>query len=566
MKYQINTIPQIYRNVRRWTEIISVLSKFGLADWISRLNVEFVKDSLKSSGGEALARLSHESRVRLAMTRLGPTFIKVGQILSTRADVIGLELASELEQLQSDLPADPFDEVKTTVETELGRPLSELFNSFSETPIASASIGQVHSATLHDGTEVVVKVQHSDIEKTIENDLEIMSGVAQLAERIEDWKVLRPKMLVAELSRTMLRELDFQREKRSLVQFHDRFHSDPTIKIPQVYPEFCTSRVLTMERIEGTKLSKVEQLRNRGIDLEAIARRGANAYLTMIFDDGFFHADPHPGNLLVCQDESLAILDFGMVGRISERIREDIEEMLLSIVNNDVESLTAIIIRVGSIPPTLDEAELSRDVADFVGQYTTQSISKLDLSSALHDMTTMIRRHRIFLPGEAALLIKVLMTLEGTARLIWPDISVMEVMKPLQRKMILKRLSPARQYRKLRRMTSQFERVAEVVPQRLVSILDQMQKGKFDVHLDHRRLGPSVNRMVVGMITSALFLGSSWILSSEVPPLLFPEQPFFGIHRLSMIGLFGIIVSSFLAMRLIWAIRKSGNLDQKERD
>ena len=284
----------------------------------------------------------------------------------------------------------------------------------------------------------------------------------------------------------------------------------------------------------------------------------------MVFEEGYFHADPHPGNLLVQADGSLAILDFGMVGRISERLREDIEEMLLAIVNNDVLMLSTIIKRVGAIPPNLDEATLSRDIADFVGQYSTQSISQFDLSSALNDMTQMIRQHQIILPGEAALLIKVLMTLEGTARNIWPEISLMEIMVPVHRKLIVRRLSPARQYRKFRRIASQFEHIAEFVPQRIANILEQMQSGKFDVHLDHRRLGASVNRLVLGLLTSALFLGSSLMLSYKVAPLLFATDAFIGLKELSVFGLFGVIVSSLLGFRLLWAIRKSGNLDQQE--
>jgi ubiquinone biosynthesis protein len=566
MKHPINTIPQIYRNVRRWTEIISVLSKYGLADWISRLNIEFAKDHFRTPDGEALARQSHETRLRLAMTVLGPTFIKLGQLLSTRPDVIGMALATELTKLQADVPADPFAEVKETVEEQLGRPLEQMFSEFSEEPIASASIGQAHRATLRNGSQVIVKVQHSGIAKVIENDLDILAGVAQLADKIDDFKPFRPKLLVEEMSRTMLRELDFGREHANLLQFHGRYATDPKVSIPKPFSEFCSSKVLTMEYIAGTKLSLLEDLKRQGVDLPATARVGADTYLRMIFEEGFFHADPHPGNLLVKADGSLAILDFGMVGRISESLREDIEEMLLAIVNNDVPMLTSIIRRVGAAPTKLDEKALARDIADIVGQYSTQSLSHFQLSSALNDMTQMIRNHRILLPGEAALLIKVLMTLEGTARTIWPDISLMEIMVPVHRKLVLRRLSPARQYRKVRRITAQLEHLGEHVPQRISSILEQMQTGKFDVHLDHRRLGPSVNRLVLGLLTSALFVGSALMLSFKVSPLLFPGKALLGMQDLSLFGLFGVMISSLMGFRLAWAIRKSGNLDEKENE
>jgi ubiquinone biosynthesis protein len=564
MKNSIQSIPQIYRNVRRWTEIISVLSKYGLADWISRLNIDFVKDHLKSPDGEALARQSHETRMRLAMTELGPTYMKLGQLLSTRPDVIGWPLANELQSLQSQTPADNYESVKGKIESELKKPIHELFPHFEETPLASASIGQVHFARLATGEPVVVKVQHRDIKKRIEDDLEILIGVAQLAEKIEDFRHTRPVRLAEEMARTMRRELDFRRELRNLMQFHHKYEKHAKIRIPRPYPDLCSASVLTMEFISGTPLSDIDSLRDQDVDLHEIARCGADAYLRMIFEMGFFHADPHPGNILICPDQRIAILDFGMVGRISEKLREDIEEMLLAIVNNDVTTLVSIIRRVGEVPSTLDELALSRDVADFVGQYSTQSIKHFDLSSALNDMTRMIQQHHISLPSEAALLIKVLVTLEGSARIISPEISLMEVMVPLHRGLVLRRFSPLRQMKKMQKIGAQLEQFAETAPQRINNIIEQLQTGKFDIHLDHRRLGPSVNRLVLGIMTSAMFLGSSWMLSNKVAPLLFPGDPWFGIKDLSVIGLGGMLFSLMTGARLVWAIRKSGNLDRGE--
>lgn len=541
-----------------------MLSKYGLADWISRLNIEFAKDHFMAPDGEALARQSPESRIRSAMTMMGPTFIKIGQILSTRADLIGLELAKEFQKLQSDVPADPYEEIKETVEKELGQDLDSVFSYFSEEPIASASIGQVHRAELITGEAVVVKVQHTRVKKIVEVDLEIIVGLAQLAERLDDFKPYQPTVLAKEMSRTMKRELDFQREHRNLMQFHKLYENNPRVTIPKPYSKLCTERVLVMEFVAGCKLSDAAKLERMNVDLDSLARLGADTYLRMIFVDGFFHADPHPGNMLVCDDHALAILDFGMVGRISERLREDIEEMLLAIVNNDVAMMTSIIRRVGSVPAKLDEATLSRDVADFLGQYSTQAMGNFDLSRAINDMMSMIRSHKITLPNEAAMLFKVLTTLEGTSRAISSDINLMEVMQPLHRKLILKRLSPGRQFRKMRRISIQLEQLAESAPRGISNIIDQLQTGKFDIHLDHRRLGPSINRLVLGMLTSALFLGSSLMLSYKVPPVLFPVGTYAGFHEISIIGLFGILASLLLGMRLVWAIRKSGNLDKPD--
>lgn len=560
---RISSLPHLFRNVKRWSEILSVLSKYGLADWLSGSNIDFIKDRLKHRGGEALARLTREARIRLTLIELGPTFIKLGQLLSTRPDVVGNKLADELRQLQIAVPADPPPVVRKLVETELGEPIESLFAEFELTPVASASIGQVHRAVLHSGEKVVVKVQHAQIEAKVNEDLEVLHGLALLAEHIPDLVPYRPTASVAEMARTLRRELDFGREERNLQQFAQLFRNDPTIKIPRGITELSTPRVLTMERIDGVSIADTGELIALGYDLEEVARRGARLYMEMIFVHGYYHADPHPGNILVLPGNVIGLLDFGMVGRLEERLREDIEEMLLAIINQDVTMLTTIIKRLGRVPPQLDESGLANDVADFVGHYATQSLDHFDLSGALTDIVEIIRRFRIALPPQVALLIKVLVTLEGTTRVLSPKFSLMEVMRPYHSKMMLQRFSPLRQFRKMRRMYLEFEQLAEILPRRVTGWLEQIQDGKFDVHLDHRGLGPSVNRLVLGMLASALFLGSSLMLSNRVPPVLFQETTFMGMEKLSILGLSGCLVSLLLGLRLIQAIGKSGHLDQK---
>ena len=560
---RISSIPHLYRNVRRWTEIISVLSKYGLADWISRFNLEFAKDQLKARDGEAIARNTREARIRLALTELGPTFIKLGQLLSTRPDLSGVELAEELAKLQSEVPADPPEQVRALIEAELGQPIQDLFAKFDDRPIASASIGQVHAAKLADGSNVVVKVQHDGIENTVREDLDVLTGLALLAERIPELATYRPAVTVAEMARTLRRELDFGREERNLQQFASMFEDDPTVHIPAPCTELCTARVLTMERVDGIKLRENERLLAEGFDLNEVARRGSQLYLKMIFSYGFYHADPHPGNIVLLPGNVIGLLDFGMVGRIDERLREDIEEMLLAIVNQDVMILTSLIKKLGTPPPELEEGALAVDVADFVGQYATQSLDQFDLGGALSDMMEIIHRHEIMLPPQVGTLIKTLITLEGTTQALNPQFSLMEVMRPFHRSMLLKRLSPARQLRKLHRFKFQLEQLAEDLPGRLMVILDQIRTGKFDVHLDHRGLEPSVNRLVLAMMASSLFLGSSLLLSRQVPPLLFPNTSFFGLYKLSILGLTGCGVSILIGLRVWWAIGKTGQLGRR---
>lgn len=565
MKRTLASIPQIYRNLRRWTEIVAVLSKYGLADWLSRTNIEFMKDQIKAADGEALARLTTPGRLRLALTELGPTFIKLGQLLSTRADLVGLELADELSQLQTQTPHDDFEPIREIIESEMGRPLTELFAHFEPEPMASASIGQVHRARLFDGTEVVVKVRHAGIEAKIDTDLEILAGLAQLAQRLDEFKRYQPVTLVHDMGKMMRRELDFQSEFRNLLHFRQMFRRNKRVEIPQPIPHLCTQKMLTMTHLQGQKLRDLRKpagSQDSG-EYEEFARLGAGLYLKMIFDEGFYHADPHPGNILLLPNRRIGLLDFGMVGRVGERLREDIEAMLVSIVNQDVSLLVSVIQRVGDCPLDLDEAALASDVTDFVGQYSSQAAANFDMSGALNDFLRIVRNYQITLPSEVSLLIKVLITLEGTGQLLAPQFSLMEIMRPLQRTLMLKRLSPARQMRRMRRFYMQMEHLAERIPSKLGSIIEQVQMGRFDIHLDHRRLGPTVNRLVVGMMTSALFLGSSLMLSYQVPPLWFiSDQP--NAVRLSLLGLTGCIVSFLMGFRLLWAIRKSGNLDQSE--
>lgn len=562
MKRSLGAIPQLYRNLRRWAEILSVLSRYGLADWLSRTQIDFFKDHLKATDGEAIARLTTPARIRMALAELGPTFIKLGQLLSTRPDVVGADLAVELTRLQTNTPHDSPESVRSTIESDQQKTLEELFSSFELVPVASASIGQVHLARLPDGSEVVVKVRHAGIDRKLETDLDILAGLATLASRLEDFRRYQPQRIVADMARLMRRELDFSREQQNLLLFRRRFRNNRAVEIPEPVPTHCSPRILTMRRMVGTKLCDLSD--GESGDRARIARRGANLYLKMIFDHGFYHADPHPGNILVLPEGVIGLLDFGQVGRINESLRQDIESMLVAMVNQDSSLLVSLIQRVGSCPMEMDEDSFQSEVADFVSRYSTQSASEFDMGGALIEFMGMVRNYDITLPSEASLLIKTLVTLEGTGKALSPKFSLMEIMRPWQRIMLLRRLNPARQMRKVNRWYMQLERLADRLPSGLSSIVEQVRKGKFDIHLDHRRLGPTVNRLVVGMLSSALFLGSSLLLAYKVPPLWFAGEGPLGIHDLSLLGLTGAVVSILMGFRLIWAIRKSGNLDQMD--
>jgi ubiquinone biosynthesis protein len=551
---KISTIPNVYRNVNRWGEILTILSRYGLAGWISRFDLPLVNRFLKNRDGEALTHLSRETRIRLALEELGPTFIKLGQILSTRPDRVGMSLAQELQKLQTSVPCDDPQVVRETIETELGKPLDALFADFDATALASASIGQAHRARLPSGEDVVVKVQHAGVRRRMEVDLDILAGLAILAERIPEMQPYRPQATIAEFRRIVRRELDFDREARNLQQFSRNFAGSSHIRIPRLYSKLSTQRVLTMEWIDGAKLSDPAVRQLPAADLEKVTRHGADMYLEMIFHHGFYHGDPHPGNLVVLPNGDIGLLDFGMVGRLDDQLREDIEDMLLAIVSQDAQQLTSLVMRLGAVPPGLDEAGLSVDLSEFVVHYANQPIESFDLGGALTEMIEIVQRYRIALPPPLAMLIKVLVMLEGTVRQLQPSFSLMELIQPYQKKMLRRRLSPARHARKLRRIYSEVEQLAQVLPRRLREILQQVETGKFDVHLDHRGLEPSVNRLVLGMMTSALFLGSSLLISQNV----------WAIRNVSIPGTLGVALSAFLGWRLLRAIGKSGRLDRKK--
>jgi ubiquinone biosynthesis protein len=555
---RIRTIPQVYRNVNRWREILAVLTKYGLAGWLSRLRLSAPLRGLFKSTAPQPANATRETRIRLALQELGPTFIKLGQVMSTRPDLVGAELAEELERLQTAVPADPPEAVAELILEELGRPIDEVFLEFCETPVASASIGQVHRARLHSGEDVAVKVQRRHIGRLVRVDLDILQGLAQLAERLPDLEGYRPTAAVAEFQRALRRELDFDRERRHMEEFRRHFDGSTLVRIPRPYAELSTDRLLVMEWLDGVPMSSPKALAQCGSNLDVIARHGAELYLEMIFRHGLYHADPHPGNLLVLENEAIGLLDYGMVGRIDDALREDIEELLLAIVDHDSQRLGSVVMRVGSTPPGLDESALNIDLADFVAQYGHQPVEQFELADALREMTAIVRRHHIALPASMTMLLKVLVMLEGAGRRLSPTFSMVEVLQPFRAKMLARRLSPTRQFRKARRIAYEIEQLAEVFPRRLRDILQQVQAGRFDVHLDHRGLEPSVNRLVLGMLTSALFLGSVLMVTNNVLPL-----GFWPLDGISAPGLLGVSLSAALGLRILRAINKSGHLDQR---
>ncbi len=550
----VAAIPQLVRNTSRFREVTTILAKYGLAGWLGNVRADWVQQLFRGSDGKDIGDEPMEVRIRLALTELGTTYIKLGQILSTRPDLVGPELAEELAKLQSGTPADPPEVARETLSTELGQEAEDLYLEFDDRAMASASIAQIHRARTKDGTEVVVKVQHQGIEDRIKNDLEIFAQLARLAERFApQLKQLQPVETAAEFSRTLLRELDFGREARNLRQFAHNFRDDPGIRFPAVYPELSARRVLTMDYLCGISVSDTDALNAEGYDLSDLARRGATMFVDMIFRDGFYHADPHPGNLMILPGDVIGVLDCGMVGRIDDDLREQIEDMLLAAVDQDAPRLTEIVVRLGQVPRDFDRERLQADIDDFGEDFRDQSIEEFDLTGALNGIVAIIRRHGIILPARISLLLKVLVMLEGTSRQLSPDFSLTELLKPYREKAIQRRLSPHRMWRKLQTAYRDWNHLLEILPGDLSDILSRIKRGSFDVYLEHRRLETSVNRLVLGIIVAALFVGSATLWSSEVPPM---------IRGYSVPGALGCAIAVLLGARLLRAIQRSGNLEE----
>jgi ubiquinone biosynthesis protein len=548
----VSDLPKLVRNAGRFNEVIAVSLKYGIAPWLSNVPADWVQRLLRSADGQPIGDLPEAVRVRMALTELGTTFIKLGQILSTRADLVGPELAAELSELQASTPADSPKQVIQTVTEQLGDHPDNLYQTFDSEAFASASIGQVHRAVLHDGTKVVVKVQHAGIEGRVTNDIEILIELAKLAETYSpEIAQYNPVAMAKEFGSTILDELDFTREQRNLKRFATNFEGEQGVFFPAPHLQWCTERVLTMDALVGIGVSDRRALLESGFDLVDIARRGADLFLKMVFRDGFYHADPHPGNLMVLQDAVIGVLDCGMVGRVDEELREEIENLLLAAVDQDPDQLLDAVVQLGELPVDFDRGRLRDDMVEFIEEYGSMSIDNFDLSGALNAMTSIVRDHRILLPARVSLLIKMLVMLEGTAQQLNPSFNIAELLEPYRNEAIKRRLSPQRLWRKLQKTQRDWSRLAESLPGDISDIVNRVRRGRFDVHLEHRKLGSIVNRLVLGLLASALFVGSASMLSSEVNPVF---------RGTSIPGAVGCLSAVYLGFTLIRAIKKSGDI------
>jgi ubiquinone biosynthesis protein len=537
------------RNTRRFREIVAVGVRYGLADRLRKIPSKRIQGWLRGSTGQDIVDLATPVRLRLALAELGTTFIKLGQMLSTRADLVGHEVAQELSLLQSSTPPDAQGRAEATITRELGTPPGELFAEFDSVPFASASIAQVHTARLQTGEAVVLKVQKDGIEARVETDLSILSDLADLAERyVDELKPYHPIAVVHEFSRMIRGELDFHRELTNIQKFRQNFADDPTVHFPVPYSEFSSRRVLTMERLEGTLVSHTKSGPDPAPEMQEFARRGANMYLEMIFRDAFYHADPHPGNLMVLPNGVVGVLDCGMVQRLDDRLREQIEDLLLAAVQGDPTSVVEAVCDLSTSPPPAGRARLQTDIRELVEDYSGQTIAGLDVGGLLNSLTEVIHRNHLFLPPGASLLIRMLAELEGTAKLLNPSFHLMGLLEPYAEKSARRRFAPRRVWQQVQGNVREWERLAHALPNDLNDMLDRIRAGTFSVHLDHRRLDPVVNRLVMGVLASSLYLGSSLLWSAHAQPL---------VDGVSLFGAAGYTIAVVMTAGLLRQIKRS---------
>ena len=546
-------------NASRFNEILATLVRFGLADWVKDPFPDFIKERFKTTDGTDVRELSPGVRMRLALTELGPTFIKLGQIASTRIDLVGPDVAEELEKLQADTPPDSPEVVLATIEAELGKPVSACFAEFNAEAIASASIGQAHLAQLPDGQEVIVKVQHDGIVQNIVADLDILATLARLAEQYDGGlRCYQPQATVAEFRHSLLQELDYGAERRSMQRISDNFASEPRVHIPAVFPDLCSNRVLTMEKLDGYSIRKTERMAEEGVDGSSLLHLAANTFMDMIFRDRFYHADPHPGNLWVlAPGDVLGILDFGMVGTLDRATQEKIQDLIVALLCNDAEFLTEAVTRLGTVPRDLDRGALQRDIEAFVGKFLEQSGAVPEAGVWLDNLTTIIRKHHIVLPSGLSHLIRLMIMLEGTVRLLDPDFSLIGLLD--ERKEQFTEgvgLTQEKLAQIAMRSYRDWERLAKTLPGALATFASRAKEGRFETQIDVPRLNAIANRGVQGVLSAAMLISSAVLLGEETPPL---------VGGLSGLGLGALLIGLGLGWQVLKAIKKSGGLYEERR-
>jgi ubiquinone biosynthesis protein len=556
----VSTKPAV-RQLGRISEIAQVAARHGFGYFFETHIPGVVRTRRQQELESAVDGSTRGQRLRLMLDELGPTFVKFGQLLSTRPDVVPPDIVFELQALQDQVTRFPYEDVERVMREELGLGVDQLFLEFEQEPVAAASIGQVHRAVLPNGRRVAVKVQRPDAPATIEADLELLYQVARIVrERVKALQFIDTVALVDEFARTIRQELDYRMEARNAEQFHRRFAGHPHVKIPRVYWSYSRSKVLTLEYLDGVHLRDLDVSTYTDEERRRLAYLIAEAWMTMIFRHGFFHADPHPSNILVLEaSEQIGLVDFGMAGKLSDEDMSKLTGLFIDAVNERIDALPRRLAALGVRYPKEQEAEFVQELRDVYYRYYGARLSEIDPIQVIREAFALIYRMHLQLPTRFVMLDRAIATLGSVGMELYPDFNVFDVAKPYARELMLERFTPQRVARRAQAEARNYARMLHALPYQVYDTLEQTRDGQIEIGFRHQGLeGLShqmdrvVNRLVVALVAGTGVLGSSLIgiFADEGPQI-------WGLHFLSVIG---FSLSALLGIWLVWGVVRSGRL------
>ena len=550
------------RDLGRLQEIAGVLIRYGFGDMVRRIGMSAALERtgrmLHWDDPEAMAHMAPPERVRCALQDLGPTFVKLGQVMATRVDLLTPEWTTELGKLQNAVPALPFAQVRPQLAEDLGADPEAVFERLEEAPLAAASLAQTHRAWLADGSAVVLKVRRPGIRDTVEADLRLMARLAEIVEeRAPDLRRYHPAEVVQQFSASLRRELDFAAEGRNAERIAANFAGHDEVVVPRVYWEWTSERLNVQECLQGIAGTDLAAVDAAGLDRAQLAATGAGIVLKMVLEDGFFHADPHPGNIFYLPDGRIGVIDFGMVGRVSEQRRFQIVQLLHGLVERESAPVADVLMEWGEGAGEVDEARLQADVGAFVDQYRGVPLKDLRMGVMLTDVTTILRDNGLSLPPDLALMIKAFLTLEGMGRQLDPDFDMAGAARPFLERVVLQRYSPRTLLKRSRRTALDAMELVGDLPRELRRLLRTARRGRLHMQVEvtslkafGEQVDRAANRLTMGVITAALVVGSSIVMNSAGGGV--------SSRWLLALGVLGFVGAGLIGLWILLSIWRSG--------